>query len=221
MELRETTRQIEILEPFVSAHKKGLIDQVLEKRTRHLTLVLENILQTQNASAVIRTCECQGIQDIHLIEHSNRCYINPRVVMGAAKWMTVHKYEDDHQSAIHALKAAGYRICATSVSSNATPIELLNITQKTALVFGNEVAGISNEMIADADELVHIPMHGFTESYNLSVSAALCIQTLMPKVYQTEAWQLTQLEKEELRAKWYQSIVRRSDIILKESDKTA
>lgn len=176
----------ENLTPLFQEKKWELFKRVISNRTRYLTIVLEDIYQRQNASAVLRTAECYGIQDIHIIENENECEISPKVALGASKWMNLHYYnnqENNTLTAIKKLKKQGYRVVATSPHETSKSIQELDvISGKIALVFGNEVEGISDCVKENADEFVNIPMTGFTESFNVSVSAAICIHELVEKL---------------------------------------
>ncbi len=208
------------LEQYVTEHKQQLIEEALKKRTRHITVVLEDIYQAQNASAVIRTCDCYGIQDLHIIENKHVYDVNPRVVHGAAKWVSIHRYNeslDNSSLCIENLKEQGYRIVATVPDSKATSIYDLDISEKSAIVFGTEKYGISDYVIEAADELTTIPMYGFTESLNISVSAAICLSSLAERLFKSEInWHLNEKDKTLLKLSWYKNIVPRADILEKE-----
>lgn len=215
MKIPDHRKIIEVLQPFVSDNKRGLIDQALENRTRHVTLAFEDIDKPHNVSAVLRTAECLGIQDIHFIKNKNAYRVNPIITQGAAKWITMHHYsdaEDNVDACYQSLRAKGYKIYATSLHETSRSVYDLDLTEKTAIVFGTESDGISEKAGEKADGYVHIPMFGFTESFNLSVSAAICLTVLRGR----SGWPgIEELEKEELRAMWYRRIVREADKILK------
>ena len=209
----------EYLTQYVTPHKRQLIEQVLAQRTRYFTVVLEDIYKPHNASAVLRTADCFGIQDIHIIEKENSYEVNPYVVRGAAQWVDIHKYSNEGGMAVsncfEQLRSEGYQIIATSPDAGSVSIHELNVSQKIALVFGNEHAGVSDEVKAKADKLVHIPMMGFTESFNISVAASIFLFDLIRKVQSQSTIQnfhLTEEEKQLLREKWYRGIVKNSDI---------
>lgn len=217
MEKSSPDNIISTLSEFVSEHKQKLVDKVLKNRTRQITLVFEDIDKPHNISAVIRTAECLGIQDVHFVKNKNDYTVNPTITQGASKWITFHHHnrnENNIESCYNELRSAGYKIYATSLHENSQTINQLNPNEKIALVFGTEADGISEEAGEKADGLVHIPMLGFTESFNLSVSAALCLNTLRmksPKGFPS----ITDAEQQELRADWYRKIVREADLILK------
>ncbi|MEO9484674.1 MAG: RNA methyltransferase [Ekhidna sp.] len=207
---------IEVLEEFVSENKQAHIERVLQLRTRHLTLVFEDIDKPHNVSAVLRTAECMGIQDLHFIKNKNSYEVNPIITQGAAKWVNMHHHdqaEDNVAECFDSLRKDGYQIYATSLEETSRSIYDIDPNQKTAIVFGTESDGITPEVGGKADGFVHIPMNGFTESFNLSVSAAICITVLKSRLGQ---WpELSKKEKLDLRAQWYRKIVREADLILK------
>ena len=210
---------LEKLLSFISDHKNQLFDKVIQNRTRYLTVVLEDIYQPQNASAVLRTADCFGVQDVHIIENRNEYVINPEVALGASKWLTLHRYsesEDNTLKAIQELKEKGYRIVATMPHSNDVALSDLDMNQKTALFFGTELLGLSEVVQENADVFVRIPMYGFTESYNISVSAALCLQDLSAKMRSdTIDWKLSESELLDVKLDWARSVVREADSVEK------
>lgn len=208
---------IDHLAQYVSDHKKRTIEDILDKRTRHLTVVLEDTFQSQNASAVFRTAECFGIQDIHLIENLSKYALNKRVLRGANKWLTIKKHaqkeSDNSRECLQSLKASGYKILATMPSADLT-IQEVDVSQKIAVVMGNELHGLSDTAMELADYRVTIPMFGFTESLNLSVSAAICVHELTNKIKNSSVdWHLSEEEKKQLRLEWYRKLVRNADMI--------
>jgi tRNA (guanosine-2'-O-)-methyltransferase len=210
------------LSQFVSDHKKQFVDKVLNVRTRQITVVLEDVFQSQNASAVVRTCECMGIQDVHIIEQLSKYEINPRVLKGANKWMNLHRYNDravnNTEICYQELRKKNYRILAADPSEEGVSIQDITIRQeKIALIFGNELRGLSHYGLEKADARIRIPMYGFTESLNLSVSVAICLNTLVTKLHQqSDSLYLTESDKNMLKLAWYRKIVRGSEIIERE-----
>ncbi len=196
------------------------IQHVLNNRTRYLTVVLEDIYQSQNASAVLRTCDCFGIQDVHIIENRNEYNINPDVVQGASKWLSLNYYNKrDHNTldAINKLKADGYRIVATTPHTNDVNLEEFDISAgKTALVFGTEQTGISDVVRENADEFLKIPMYGFTESFNISVSAAIVLHHLVYSLNQSGVnWNLSKEESDKILLNWLRITVKKSELVEK------
>lgn len=224
--LSENAGFIQYLEQFLTANKLEKINSILPYRTRYFNLVLEDIYQPHNASAVLRTAECFGIQDIHIIENRNQYRLNPDVALGASKWIDMHRYREAHRnntlSCIHHLKESGYRIVATSPHERGYALEELPLDSKFALVFGTELEGISDSIVDLADEFVMIPMYGFTESLNISVSAALFTHYLSSKIRSSDIeWKLTAKEEKELRLKWYKNCIKNSDLHEKEYKRLA
>jgi len=206
---------------YISDHKKEFMERVLAQRTRHLTVVMEDIYQSQNASAVIRTCECLGIQDIHIVENASKYSVNPKVLKGSNKWLDLIRYKkknsNNTEDCFRALHENGYQILVTNPSPDCISLPDVKIDQKIALVMGNELKGASAYALQHADQHVTIPMFGFTESYNISVSAAICLSTLVtPLRASSVPWTLSDEEKKEIRLKWYRGVVRRADIIERE-----
>jgi len=205
---------------FVSENKKQLFEKIIQYRTKHITVALEDIFQSQNASAVLRTCDCFGIQDVHIIENENEYKINPDVALGSTKWLNLYKYNTSENNTINAfnsLRERGYRIIATTPHKNDCTIEELNLDSKIALVFGTELNGLSEIAINNADEFVKIPMYGFTESFNISVSAAIILHQLTEKLRKSSAiWELLDAEKTEIKLNWVKNVVKRSDLLEQE-----
>lgn len=195
---------------FVTDHKKERIEEVLKFRTRHITVVLEDIYQPQNASAVLRSCDCFGIMDVHIIENKNRYKINPDVTMGCEKWLNLQKYntlENNSVECLETLKQNQYMTVATSPEKVDFSLEELPLDKPIALFFGSEKDGLTQEVIEKADIRMKIPMYGFSQSFNISVSAAITLHRLSQKLHQSEInWQLSEIEKDEIRLDWYKKI---------------
>ncbi|MBN2614163.1 MAG: RNA methyltransferase [Bacteroidales bacterium] len=211
---------LSFLSPYLTENRKELFEKVLRFRTRHITVVLEDIYQPQNASAVLRSADLNGIQDVHIIENHNEYQVNPKVAMGSSKWLNLIKYNTGDNNTLNAYKSLrkqGYRIIATTPhTENQTPYSL-SLGSKVALVFGTELEGLSDLAIAEADEFVKIPMYGFTESYNISVSAALLMFTLTERLRKSDIpWQLTEDERLHILLEWTRRSIRRADVFEKE-----
>ena len=200
---------LDYLTNFVTSNRKELFEKNLNLRTRHITVVLEDVFKPHNASAVLRTSDCFGIQDVHIIEGERAYKVNKGIVKGAAKWLTLSTYENT-KSAISKLRNRGYTIVGTSPHAKSVTLNELPINQKIALFYGNEDTGLSKYVIDEADVLVSVPMYGFTESFNISVTAAICLNQLVQKLHQSaENWHLTEEEKEVLRLEWYRKSLTR------------
>lgn len=214
-------RSIQFLEEFATEKRINLINENVGNRTRYITVALENIFQPQNASAVIRSCDCFGIQDLHVIENSNEYTLNPDVVMGSSKWVDLHRYNEKDENTldtINSLKEKGYRIVATTPHTNDVLLPDFDLSKgKAAFFFGTELTGLSDVVMDHADEFVKIPMYGFTESFNISVSAALVLNHLATEVRRTGVnWQLSEQESLELKLEWLKKSVKRGDKLLEE-----
>ena len=206
---------LEYLENFISEERKQRFLEVLEDRTKLLTVAIEDIYQMHNTSAVIRSCEVFGIQEAHVIESRFGKKLDSEIAMGAQKWVDVHRYKNT-QNCIEALKRDGYKIIATTPHNDSNFLEDFRVEGKTALLFGTERNGLSQEAIDMSDGFLKIPMLGFTESLNISVSAAIILQHLTVKLRATDLeWGLTKEEKLEKRLDWTKKSVRSIDDILK------
>jgi len=215
-----TARQalIELLSEYVSRNKKQKIHEVLSMRTRRITIVLEDIHKDQNASATLRTCDCLGIQDVHVVENTTSFSIDEDVTMGSSKWLTIHRYRkkniNNTKLCFDTLRKKGYTIIATTPNKRSLSLDDISPRHKTALFFGNEETGLSDYALSRADACLKIPLHGFTPSYNISVSVAITLASLVERLHRSQTgWQLSEREKSELTLSWYRKIVRRSDLI--------
>ena len=198
---------LNFLYQFITDERKQRFEEVLAYRTRHIAVVLEDIFQPHNASAVLRSCDLTGVQDIHIIENNYTFDINPDVVMGSTKWLDIRRYNElefNTPTAIDLLKSKGYQIVATCPHRDDFTPETLPLDQPIALVFGTEKTGITDYVMDHADRFVRIPMYGFTESYNISVSAALLVYTLTHRLHEMTDldWHLSEEEKDKVRLEW-------------------
>lgn len=204
---------------FVTEKRNALFDKVLSNRTKHVTVVLEDIYQSQNASAVLRSCDITGVQNVHIIENNYKYSINPDVALGSFKWLNLTKYDEHDFNTIAAfdkLRSEGYRIVATTPHKNDQNLDEILLDKKVALVFGTELTGLSKIAIDNADEYLKIPMYGFTESFNISVSAALVLYNLTNKLRKsTINWHLTNEEKLAIKLEWAKRSIDRSDVIVR------
>ena len=183
-------------------------DRVMNLRTRHISVMLENIYQPHNASAVLRSADCFGVQDVHIIEDTYEYRINPDIALGAWKWISLHRHcepeVNNTAGALNQLRQDGYKIVATTLRPNSVSIHDLDISQKMVVCFGTEEHGLSPLAHDMADQFVTIPMYGFTQSYNISVSAALCLFELTKRLRDSEVnWQLSAEERLDLLIDWY------------------
>jgi tRNA (guanosine-2'-O-)-methyltransferase len=205
------------LEEYLTDKRKTLFKRVLEERTRHFTVVLEDIYQPHNASAVVRTCDIFGLQDVHVVENKYVNRISKYVAKGSQKWITSKRYKTDGDNTkicFDHLKDEGYQIIATTPHQNSSLLQDFDITKKTAFVFGAEADGVSDYVMENADGFLKIPMVGFTESLNISVAAAIVLQDLTTKMRNsTIDWQLNNEEKEALYFSWIKKTIKNVDKI--------
>ena len=214
----DNTTLIERLRPYVTEERFALLNANLSHRTRYMTCVLENVHHAHNASAVLRTCECFGIQDVSIISNTNDFVISKNIEHGSAQWLTVNMFQnqtDNTPLAIDTLKGKGYRIVATTPHGGGVGLHDFDVTRGPfAIVVGSERKGVSPYTIAHADEFLTIPMVGFTESLNLSVSAAIIISHLSQKMAQMKVNAgLCDAEKNELLVKWLLASIRNADFV--------
>ena len=215
---------ITFLEQFMTPDRVQRMKEVVDLRTRFITVVLEDIYQPHNISAVLRSCDCFGIQDIHVMQGNNKYELNPDVSLGSAQWLNINLYEKEECSTgslFSQLRKKGYRIIATTPNqSGAAYPRKLNLDKPIALIMGSEVTGLSTEAIENADEKLEIPMFGFTESFNISVATALILQTLRNRLHlENVQWGLSGEEKTEILTSWYKSSIKESELLIKEFQK--
>ena len=206
---------VQYLKEFVVDERRELFEEKIEQRTKHITVVLENIFQGRNISASIRSADCFGVQDVHVIENDNYFNDDSEVSMGADKWIKTTRYnQENHNSAaaIKKLKEKGYQVIAVTPHNTECDLYDIEITdQKIALIFGAEVRGCSEETLKLADKRMKIPMYGFTESFNISVSVSLCLQHLTYKMRNSAVnWRMTQEQKNETLLQWLRNSIKSS-----------
>ena len=220
----ETKRSlIPYLRTFITEERDARILEVLAHRTRHFTVVLEDLYQTQNISAVMRTCECYGVQDVHIIEKENEFVIHDAISMGSNKWLTLHNYQNEPGNVARCadwLHDHGYKLIATLPAENSVFVDDLPVNEKTAFFFGTELTGLSDEAVAVCDGAVKIPMYGFTESFNISNSVAILTSNMTERLRRSQVdWRLTSDEHDELYFEWLCKSIRNIDLILKRAVK--
>lgn len=202
------------LESYLTERRRELFKEVLSNRTRHFTVVTEDVKQLHNTSAVIRTCDIFGIQDLHVVEELQGKRIDKEIAMGAQKWVSLHRYSNIEQC-MESLKCQGYRIIATTPHKSSVCLEDFDITQKAAFFFGKESDGLSDKVLKQADAFLKIPMYGFTESLNISVTVAIILQQLMTRLRKKdENWKLTKEEQLNLRLDWTKKSIKSIEQII-------
>ncbi|MDA3868308.1 MAG: TrmH family RNA methyltransferase [Salinivirgaceae bacterium] len=209
---------IQRLKSFMTEDRFKLFNNILDKRTNYITVGIEEIYQSHNASAVLRSCDCFGIQSVHVIEAENKFKPNPEVAMGASKWLSInqHAQENALETAINKLKKENYRIVATTPHTNDTELEAFDLEKgPVALLFGTEMRGLTQKAIDMADEHLKIPMYGFTESFNISVSVAIILHHLRMKLEASDIdWHISDSEKDALLLEWMKKSIKKSDAII-------
>lgn len=210
----EKRQLLDYLKNFLTPRRNTLFKKVLSKRTNYFTVVTQDVHQLHNTSAVIRSCDVFGIQNVHVIEERQPRRIDKEIAMGAQKWVDVNRYNST-QNCIAKLKGIGYQIVATSPHGDAENLEDFNISKPSAIFFGTEKDGLSEEVLNAADVRLKIPMQGFTESLNISVSAAIILQSLTSRLRSSELpWQLTPDEKLEIEFNWAKKCIKNSEQLL-------
>ena len=185
----------------MTPERYAVLRKTVSMRTRYMTVLAENMYHGQNAAALIRHCEAFGVQEMHTVETLCPFEPNPDIARGTHQWVDVRRHASTGE-AVAALKGAGYRIVATTPHrEDATP--------------ETEHAGISDEVIASADEFLRIPMCGMVESLNVSASAAILIYTLSERMRLTVGnWRMSDAEQAETLCRWMRRSVKDSEAIL-------
>ena len=193
---------IEYLETFLTPRRQDLFKQVLDERTRFLTVAIEDVGHLHNTSAVMRSCDAFGVQDVHVIEELKGKRIDREIAMGAQKWTSVKRY-DSTKNALAKLKSEGYQVVATTPHHTAHKLEDFKLDKPTALFFGSEKDGLTETVIEAADEYIYIPTFGFTQSLNISVCAAILLQELTQRLRNSSLdWKLKPEDIEEIKTLW-------------------
>lgn len=207
--------RIDFLSGFMLPQRFETLCRVAAMRTRWMTVCTENTFHPQNASAIVRTCEAFGIQDIHTVESLCPFSPNLHIVRGTDKWIDLHRHTTTAE-ALTALRGAGYRIVATTPHSGDTPPEAFDVAEGPfAVVFGTEHAGVSDEMIAASDAFIRIPMCGFVESLNVSACASILLYQLSQRLRASDArWELAETDRLQLLYRWLTASVRDAERIL-------
>ena len=205
---------LEYLETYLTDNRKSRFEKVLSQRTKHFTVATEDVYQLHNTSAVIRSCDVFGIQEVNIIEEVNSKSIDREIAMGAQKWVDLNRFSSV-KDCLKAMKEKGYQIVATTPHTEDCLLHDFDITKKSCFFFGRETEGLSQEVLDEADCFLKIPMVGFTESLNISVSAAIILQHVTTKLRQSSIdWTLTQEENYEKRLDWIKKTIKSYDKIV-------
>ncbi|MCC1483601.1 TrmH family RNA methyltransferase [Winogradskyella immobilis] len=205
---------LQYLETFLTAHRLQRFNEVLAQRTKHFTVATEDVYQLHNTSAVMRSCDVFGLQELHVIEEVNSKQIDREIAMGAQKWVDLKRYNST-KSCIDSIKKEDYQIVATTPHAEDCDLSDFDISKKSCFFFGRETEGLSQYVIDNADCFLKIPMVGFTESLNISVSAAIILQQVTSKLKKSNVnWQLSETEIIEKRFDWIQKTIKDYDAIV-------
>ena len=208
-----TIEHLAYLEGFLTENRKSKFLEVLQFRTKHFTVAIEDVFQMHNTSAVMRSCDVFGIQELHVVEQKFGKSIDAEIAMGAQKWVDVHQYQTN-QSCINTLKEKGYQIVATSPHNDSCLLDDFDVSKKSALFFGTERDGLSEDVMTQADCFLKIPMVGFSESLNISVAAAIILQNLTNRLRNSELnWKLSDEEIFLKRIDWARKSIKDIDRI--------
>ncbi|MCT4698938.1 TrmH family RNA methyltransferase [Tenacibaculum haliotis] len=203
------------LEGFITDKRKETFTRVLNERTRHFTVVLEDIYQPHNASAVVRSCDIFGVQDVYAIENRFTNKVSRHVAKGSQKWLNINRFKEDGdntKACLKDLRVKGYQIIGTTPHTDSCVLADFDVTKKSAFVFGAEKDGISDYIKQEADGFLKIPMVGFTESLNISVAAAITLNDVTSRLKKTNVeWQLSDVEKKELYFEWIKNTIKNPD----------
>jgi tRNA (guanosine-2'-O-)-methyltransferase len=206
---------LEHLETYLTEERKARFHAVISERTKHFTVATEDVYQLHNTSAVIRSCDVFGIQEVNIVEEVNSKRIDREIAMGAQKWVDLNRFHSV-SDCMHDLKKKGYQIVATTPHTDDGLLHEFDVSKKSCFFFGREMDGLSQDVIDNADCFLKIPMVGFTESLNISVSAAIILQHVTTKLRQSEiAWQLSEVEQLEKRLDWCKKTIKSYREIIK------
>lgn len=202
------------LETIITPERKARFDAVLPQRTKHFTVATEDVYQLHNTSAVIRSCDVFGIQEVNIVEERNSKRIDREIAMGAQKWVDLNRF-NHVKDCITDLKQKGYQIIATTPHKNDCELYDFDVSKPSCFFFGRETEGLSEIVLSEADGFLKIPMVGFTESLNISVSAAIILQHVTTKLKKTDLnWQLTEQEQLEKRLDWLKKSIKSYDEVV-------
>ena len=213
---------IEKLSRHVTKERWAQMKRVIRERTRHVTVVLEDIYQAQNAGAVVRTCECMGVQNLYIIENRNPFNLKEsKVAMGASKWVDIYYCQENEAentlNCIRNLKQHGYKIVGMTLGEQTIPISEVPLEEPLALVIGTEKKGLSEEMAKQADYKAEIPMYGFTESFNLSVCAGISLNQITTRLRKSALpWRLDEESKRELAFRWLSQCINGVEVLIRD-----
>jgi tRNA (guanosine-2'-O-)-methyltransferase len=202
----ESAALLEYLTDYLTEARRRRLNDVLDQRTRQITVVLDDLRLEHNMSAVLRTCDAFGVQDLHVIETVEPFAPTPKISMGSDRWLSIARYQDrpGRLQCLEDLRERGYRIVGTGPPGAGTQaFNQIELDRPIALVFGNEKDGMSPEVSAACESRLVIPMVGFVESLNISVAAAIILQDLTTRLRASSAhWQMPAEDRFDLLLDW-------------------
>jgi tRNA (guanosine-2'-O-)-methyltransferase len=205
---------LQYLEGYLTENRRQRFQSVLSQRTKHFTVAIEDVYQLHNTSAVIRSCDVFGVQEVNIIEEINSKRIDREIAMGAQKWVDLRRY-NTVKNCLKNLKQEGYQIVATSPHAEGCNLGAFDISKKSCFFFGRETEGLSQQVMDNADCFLKIPMVGFTESLNISVSAAIILQHVTSQLRQSNLdWHLSEAELIEKRFDWVKKTIKNYEAIV-------
>ncbi|MEZ4743237.1 MAG: RNA methyltransferase [Bdellovibrionota bacterium] len=191
------------LQSRLTENRKRKMLQAAKERTNHIRLVLQDIHSPHNVSACMRSAEAFGVLNIDVV-HLNQPFKPTVVAKGVSNWLRITKHQSI-ESCAETLHKSGYKIIAGMPTQNSSPLEELQIDQPLAILFGNEHLGVSDEWSPFIDQYFTIPMYGFVESLNISVSAAITMHQLTHKARHNlpaSKYFLNEAERDHLLDEW-------------------
>lgn len=220
---KEIDDLIEHLEEVLLAERLDKMKRVLEQRTSYVQFLVEDVQKIHNAHAVLRSAECMGIQHVHFSKLSpGKQKVAPGIVKGSHKWVDLHVVQgndpEEYAKYLDGLKQEGFRLLAAEPSDKSLALEAIPLDQPMILLFGTENFGLSELAKSKADLHYHIPMVGFTESYNVSVSAAMSLHAILLRLKNSPySWQMSIQERKKTLAKWMISDVHKPQVHIKKA----
>lgn len=205
---------LDYLEKYLTENRRQRFNEVLSKRTRHFTVATEDVYQLHNTSAVMRSCDVFGVQELSIVEEQNVKKIDREIAMGAQKWVDLNRFHSA-KDCIRFMRNSGYQIVATTPHKDDCLLQDFDYTKKSCFFFGRETEGLSEEILNEADCFLKIPMVGFTESLNISVSAAIILQSVTSRLRNSDViWELSQEERDIIKLNWIKRTIHSYDRIV-------
>ncbi|MCS6873061.1 MAG: RNA methyltransferase [Pyrinomonadaceae bacterium] len=208
LSFKEKERLWDYLSSYLTTRRRSLFEKVVKERTLFVTVAVEDVYQERNASAVVRSAECFGIQSVHIIENKHEYKIAKGIAKGAEKWLDVYLYDkpgnDNTATCLERLKELGYCLVAASPHEEDCYIGDLELNQPVAFIMGGEKEGLSQTALRMAEKFVKIPIYGFTESYNISVATAIILYETTKRLRSGEddSWRLNREKQLDLMITW-------------------